>query len=89
MLIADATTIERLNAEALALVDEDNDFNGVDAIQAVASRHDMTCVAENGDCIVYRLTDGTHVNAWLDAPAAGIRPGGQGFDDQVEWADLD
>jgi hypothetical protein len=81
----DPGAIASLNARAIELVDDDN--NEVDAIKAVARRDDMVPVADNGQCIVYRTPDGLHVNAWVDAPDGGIKDGGLGFDDQVEWAE--
>ncbi len=77
-------TIAALNREAESL---DTTTDAVAAIRAVAHKHGMTCLRDGDQCVLYRLPDGTHVNAWIDAPRQGIRDGGQGFDDQVEWAE--
>lgn len=80
----DDDVLAALNAEASSLISDD--INGVDAIKAVASRHDFEVVAECDQCIAYRTPTGILVNAWIDAPSEGICDGGMGFDDQIEWA---
>ena len=76
---------DQLNAEAVRIRDAEG-LDDYPALERVIKTHGMTLVrkADDDQTRTYRLPTGELVNCWIEAPFAGIRDGGMGFDTQVE-----
>jgi hypothetical protein len=80
--------IEQLNADAAAIARAE--IPPAEAIREAARQANLIMVLNGKNVILYRSARGAFVSAWLEGPHGSyIGPGGAGFDDRINWPDID